>query len=63
MNTLTINQNTWSPVTVSSISHDLKRVLNIQFREFLYLLYDVDVERPPKIDASVIKSLYSPKAA
>lgn len=63
MKTLTIIEDTWSPVTVSSFSHDLKRILNIQLREFLYLLYDVDLERPPKIDAAVIKTLYSPKAA
>lgn len=63
MNTATIEKDSWSAVAVGSCTNDLKRVLNIQFREFLYWLYDVDIDKPQKIDATVIKSLYRSKAA
>ncbi len=63
MNALTTNQECWSSAEVSSFSHDLKRALNIQLREFIYWLYDVDNDKPEKLDASVIKSLCFSKVA
>jgi|GEM_PF-4713345 len=63
MNAVTINQECWSAVAISSCSCDLKRALNIQLREFIYWLYDTDIEKPEKIDATVIKTLYFSKAA
>ncbi|MBX9879943.1 MAG: hypothetical protein K2Y22_15910 [Candidatus Obscuribacterales bacterium] len=57
MKAATINQECWSAAEVGSFSHDLKRALNIQLREFIYWLYDVDSDKPEKLDATVIKSL------